>query len=155
MIIQYVTDAINNSFYNPTESFILHFLVTITVDTTKQSTWSDTLARDTFDTPGSVIRLQQVIDTNIPPKAPDRASSVTCQVKESPLCFSASSSLWDRGKAFFHNSNILGRWFFTTADPVSQRSNTKVRFLCKTPDFMLMFEYHWCWSMLLSGVTLT
>lgn len=46
---------------------------------------------------------------SLPQSAPARPSRVTCQVKESPLAFSASSSFWERGNTFLHSSNILGR----------------------------------------------
>lgn len=47
---------------------------------------------------------------SLPHSAPARPSRVTCQVKESPLAFSASSSFWERGNTFLHSSSILGRW---------------------------------------------
>ncbi|CAN7946968.1 unnamed protein product, partial [Ixodes hexagonus] len=49
--------------------------------------------------------------------APERPSRVTCQVNASPRTFSDSSSLVERGKEFFHSSNIRGRRLLTTGGP--------------------------------------
>lgn len=46
---------------------------------------------------------------SLPHNAPARPSRVTCQVKASPLAFSASNSFWERGNTFLHSSSILGR----------------------------------------------
>ena len=46
-----------------------------------------------------------------------RPSSVTCHVKASPLTFSASNSLLDRGNVFFHKRSSLGRCGLTTGLP--------------------------------------
>lgn len=45
-----------------------------------------------------------------PHKAPARPSSVTCQVKASPLAFSASNSFGERGNTFLQSRSIFGRW---------------------------------------------
>lgn len=47
---------------------------------------------------------------SLPHKAPARPSRVTCQVKLSPLTFSASSSFWERGNTFLQSSSIFGKW---------------------------------------------
>lgn len=47
---------------------------------------------------------------SLPHRAPARPSRVTCQVKLSPLAFSASSSFWERGNTFLQSSSIFGRW---------------------------------------------
>ena len=65
----------------------------------------------------------------LPPSAPALPSRVTCQVNESPRTFSDSSSLIDLGNAFLHNSNILGRWPFTTGGPLKTNKKPVIQHL--------------------------